>query len=170
MSADTYYRVYDGTTNIDCAPEVINGTGVSDVLKASNLYGTVISNKTFIGAPGENDIDLCRGSDAVIGPNVHRSRPGVANITAKGGFQRLHLRGKFGTLEWGQFSIYDKWFALPPSSGLTFDLNAAGVVTVWRGEVPADAPAAVTIKRIHPLIVWGYFVWRSLQMTFGRKG
>lgn len=166
---EKYFRVYAEHGEIDNTPETLNGDGVADVLKLSNLESVGISNKTFTGSPTENDIDAVRGGPYSFGPNYHHSKPGVSNITAKANIQGLYLRGNFGTLEWGQFSIYDKFFKLPKSKGLRFEEGATGTVTIWYGEVPKQVPAGVKIKKINSVVVYAYFLFRSIQLSITGK-
>ncbi len=161
-----FHRVYPDNHVDDQEPEVIDCTGYDDALKASAKHHIVIANKTFRGAPRENCIDMVRGGDAIIGPNDYtQAKPGVSTLTIKGGFDGLLLRGAFGTLEWGQYSNYDRWFKLPKSRRLNFEPTATGTVIVWHGEMPKHVPAGVKVKRINPLIVWAYFFFRSIQQT-----
>lgn len=164
---EKYLRVYEHHGENDHLPELLNGTGFDDILKLSNLHSVSISNKTFIGSPSENCIDCVRGGPYSFGPNQYNAEPGVSNITAKGGISGLTLRGNFGKCEFGQFSLYDKWFKLPKSSGLRFSDEATGEVEIWYGEVPQQIPPGVKIKKVNTLKVYAYFVWRSIQLTFG---
>lgn len=166
---EKYLRVYERHGESDHKYEVLNGTGKDDILKLSNLHSVSIANKTFVGTPSENCIDCVRGGPYSLGPNFYSAIPGVCNITAKGGISGLTLRGNFGKLEWGQFSLYDKWFKLPKSSGLRFADAATGEVEIWYGESPETVPPGVKIKKVNIVKVYAYFIWRSIQLTFGGK-
>lgn len=159
-----FFRVLDDATKVDTEPENIVLAGEDDGIKGSNLFGVRIKNKNFLGHVRENAIDLVRGGDAVIGPNYHACKRGVAEHTVKGGFDGLHMVGNFGRLEWGQYSNYDRWFKLPKSSGLTFDPQAVGEVEVWFAEMPNDIPPGVKIKD-RRWLAYPYFLLRSIQQT-----
>ncbi len=159
-----FYRVLDDETKVDTQPENVVLAGQDDGIKGSNLWGVRISNKNFIGYVSENDIDLVRGGNAVIGPNDHNSECGVSEITVKGGYKDLHMVGNFGRLEFGQYSNYDRWFALPKSSGLTFDPSATGEAEIWFAELPSYIPPGVRVKD-RRLLAYPYFLWRSIQQT-----
>lgn len=159
-----FFRVLDDATKVDIEAENIVLAGEADGIKGSGLHGVRIRNKNFLGHVKENCIDLVQGSDAVIGPNYHACECGVSEHTVKGGFDGLHMVGDFGTLEWGQYSDYDRWFALPKSKNLTFDSKAFGTVTVWYAEMPKDIPPGVRIKD-RRLLAYPYFFWRSIQQS-----
>lgn len=162
---DTYRKVISQDNTRDVASEALCGDGVTDTIKASNRQLVTIQNKRFLGSPGENDIDLCRGAHYLVGPNDHSlSKPGVANITAKGGIDGMRVCGEFGTLELGQFSIYDIWAKGPKTRGVIFTADAVGKVTCWWAERPMCFGTQVKIRRVPLPIVWCYFMFRSFQI------
>ncbi len=162
---DTYLKVIPRDNFRDDSYESLCGDGVTDTVKASNLQFVTIQNKRFSGSPGENDIDLCRGAHYLVGPNDHfLSMPGVANITAKGGIDGLRVCGKFGTLELGQFSIYDIWLRGPMTRNVIFTADAVGTVTCWWAERPVCFGKGVKIRKVPILIVAAYFMFRSFQI------
>lgn len=163
---DTYRKVLTQDNFSDEKPEALCGDGVTDTIKCSNLNFVAIRNKRFLGRPGENDIDLCRGSHYLLGENDHAfSIPGVSNITAKGGIDGLRVMGKFGTLELGQFSIYDMWARGPKTRNVIFTADAEGTCTCWWAERPMCFGTQVKIRRVPLPIVWVYFIFRSVQIS-----
>lgn len=163
-----FYRKLDDATKVDVSTENIILSGECDGIKGSGLWGVRIRGKNFLGHVRENAIDLVRGGDATIGPNYYSVECGVAEHTVKGGFRGLHMVGSFGKLEFGQYSDYDRWFALPPSRDLTFDPAAQGEVEIWYAKVPKQIPPGVRVKD-RRILAYVYFVWRSLQQALTRK-
>lgn len=160
-------RVHRLTDFEDQEPEDFQCDDLDDVIKISDCRHGIVANKTFFGSPKENCIDIVQGGDYVIGPNDYtRARAGVANITAKGGIRGLLIRGNFGSLEWGMYSNYDRWFKLPPSRNLRFTEDAVGTVTVWYGELPKNKPPGVKVKD-RRLLAYRYFLFRSIQQAIG---
>lgn len=169
---DTHLRAYPrdsggrDTCIVDTEAETLDGTGFSETLKFSNCTGVVVANKTFTGAPSEDDIDIVRGANYLIGPNFHgQSRPGGQNITIKGGVDRARLCGDFGRAVIGMYSNYDRWFAMPRTGGIEFDADARGTVVLWWADMPRRVPGGVRIKRVPRLVVAAYFIFRSAQQA-----
>lgn len=167
---DTHLRAYPRDNNwiaehiYDTSAETLDGTGFSESWKCSNCEFVSVKNKIFTGTPREDDIDIVRGKNYRIGPNDHtQSRPGGQNITAKGGIQGLHLCGNFGRAVIGMYSNYDRWLALPRTSGITFSEDARGEVVLWWAEKPRHVPPGVKVRAMPGVIVRGYFLWRSVQ-------
>jgi hypothetical protein len=165
-----FIRVFRNTDFEDQFIETINCDGSTDAVKISNCHHGIIANKTFIGSAEENCVDIVQGGDYVIGPNDYsRARVGVSNITAKANIRGLLVRGDFGSLEWGMYSNYDRWFKLPKSSNLRFTPDAVGTVTVWFGELPKDKPPGVKVID-RRWLAYPYFIFRSIQQQlFGLK-
>ena len=158
-----FYRVTRNTSREDQEHEVIQCDDVQDAEKLSDCHHVVLANKVFVGSPSENCVDIVQGGDYVIGPNDYtRARAGVANITAKAGIRGLLIRGHFGSLEWGMYSNYDRWFKLPPSRILCFTADAVGTVTVWYGELPRNKPPGVKVVD-RRWAAYPYFLFRSIQ-------
>jgi hypothetical protein len=176
-TVDTHLRAFprDGdwrTVNIaDVGTETLDGTGFSETWKCSNCEAVAVMNKTFTGAPREDDIDIVRGKNYFIGPNDHTgSRPGGQNITVKGGVDGVRFRGDFGNAVIGMYSNYDRWFALPRTRNITFGDDARGTVTLWWAEKPAgDVPSGVKVRCVPGFVVRAYFLWRSVQQSLKGK-
>jgi hypothetical protein len=83
MSADTHFRVYASNNIADVEPETLDGTGFSETCKASLKENIEIANKTFVGSPSEDDIDVVRGGPYYLGPNDHSRSRAQQNITSK---------------------------------------------------------------------------------------
>lgn len=165
---DTHFRVYDRDGIVDDAPETLDGTGYSEVCKASQKANILIANKTFIGQPHEDDIDVVRGGPYFFGPNDHtKSRTLGQNITFKAGAHAV-IRGNFGRAVAGQYSIYDRWLRGPKTT-MDFAADACGRVELWWAVMPSYVPPLVHVEVKPAWMVWGYFIFRSVVQTITGK-
>jgi hypothetical protein len=167
---DSHLKGFEYVTDeTDTERELLNGTGKSETIKITHSARIVVANKTFVGYPTEDDIDIVMCESIICGPNEHFSRPGGQNFTIKGASRDIHLVGNFGKAVIGQYSNYDRWFAIGKTKGITFDPDAKGQIELWYAEKLANVPKGVEVKTINPFIVRIYFLWRSLQQTLGQR-
>jgi hypothetical protein len=190
MSTDTYLRDYPESPDpvIDAAIEILNCTGVTDVVKVSNRNHVLIANKTFVGSPGEQDIDQVRGFDVRIEDCNHEASTAHFNIELKGGIlsyeiNRCHAGSKRRLkIRLGDYTIYDgqdcPWWMTSSQQRMANGsiIRAPGMpkplAWLYHGQVPDIGKRSVVIPwcfylgteamvcRIPPPFLWAYFFGR----------
>jgi hypothetical protein len=190
MSTDTYLRDYPESSDpvIDTSVEILNGTGVTDVVKVSNRNHVLIANKTFAGSPSEQDIDQVRGFDVRIEGCNHEASTAHFNIELKGGILAWEINGSHAgpkrqlRIRIGDYTIYDGqdcpwWMTSAQQPMANGSIRRAPhmprpLVWLYYAQVPDIGSRSIVIPwcfylgteamvfRIPPPFLWAYFLIR----------
>lgn len=164
----------------------LNGTGFSETLKFSCCSDVIIEgrsheDKTNIWSGYEDCLDIVRGCNYKIKNFVFHCT-GFQGATIKSSardilFENVNFKGnpKNGYVVLGQYSDYDI-IDRPKTKRIifrncTFEKPDCGI-RLWNAEDVRFEGPSCKIHKTHPLIVWGYFMFRRIQdrIEFGKYG